>query len=146
MAKDPEFVIQESGGQQTFSINLDSDGMGQCGVSPAPLKVIDWTEHHGACLAECAEFQGCSSYNYHYDTHKCELLCIPTNYSSIPNCFHYLVRNCNNCIDNIAIFLNKGLGFSSHFPEDFSQKMCSLQSLVSFCPGRNNIVACFYLC
>ena len=75
-----------------FRINLDSIGMVQCGMSPAPLKVLYQTEHHGACLAACAEFQGCSSYNYHCNTSKCELFCIPTDYSYIPNCSHYLVR------------------------------------------------------
>ena len=88
---------------QRFLINPDSYGREQCGVSPAPLKVIDWTEHHGACLAACAEFQGCSSYNYHYNTHGCELFCMPTEYSYIPNCIHYWVRK----ISRNAIVMHK---------------------------------------
>ena len=74
-----------------FSLVTDSDGMGVCGVSPAPLQVIDSTEHQGECLESCAHYPDCCSYNYHSDTTKCELFGFPDAFAVIPNCFNYLV-------------------------------------------------------
>ena len=76
-----------------FNINLDPDGLAMCGVSPAPLEVTQQTRHHGECLAACSRYPGCLSYNYHYDSTKCELYCVPTDYAILPSCVNYMVRN-----------------------------------------------------
>ena len=80
------------GNPKTFKINLDVDGMGGCCDTCEPLHVLESTEHHGECLGACAEFPGCSSYNYHYDSTQCELFfCPPKNFSISSNCYNYIV-------------------------------------------------------
>ena len=75
-----------------FRINTDKNGMILCGVSTTSIKTIDQTEHQGECLEICAQYPRCYSYNYHYDTTKCELFCVPTQFVILPNCFNYWVR------------------------------------------------------
>ena len=87
-----EVGVCEGNEIQAYHSNVDARGMGLCGVSPAPLKTIEHTQHHGECLASCAEFPGCFSYNFYHDSTKCELFCVPEKYAIIPNCFNYLVR------------------------------------------------------
>ena len=88
---DPNSCQFDENVTKSYSINLDVRGMGLCGVSPAPLLTIEHTQHQGECLASCAEFPGCFSYNFHYDSTECELFCYPEKYATIPHCFNYVV-------------------------------------------------------
>ena len=96
----PIFVVSDDGVcegnevQAYYRLNVDARGMGLCGVSPAPLQTIEHTQHHGECLASCAEFPGCFSYNFYHNSTRCELFCVPERYAISPNCSNYLVRVC----------------------------------------------------
>ena len=78
--------------EKRFEVVTDSSGFIQCGVSPDPIHVLDRTEHQGECLEACAVSPGCSAYNYFYDSSRCELFCMPTQYAVVENCFNYVVR------------------------------------------------------
>ena len=77
---------------KTFNICLDGAGIGLCGVDPPPTRSIERTEHQGECLRACALTPGCLSYNYFYDSTRCELFCVPfIQYAIVDKCFNYVV-------------------------------------------------------
>ena len=78
---------------QRFKINPDSSGAERCSLWPPPVKILPRTEHHGECLEACALTPECSSYNYFYDTTRCELICHPVHFGVVPNCINYLVSS-----------------------------------------------------
>ena len=94
---------------QRFHINPDSSGAERCSLWPPPVKILPRTEHHGECLEACALTPECSSYNYFYDTTRCELICHPVHFGVVPNCINYLVSSslillilvCISCIRNV---------------------------------------------
>ena len=77
-----------------FKVCLDGSGFGLCGVDPPPTRAIQRTEHQGECLEACVLTPRCSSYNYFYDSTRCELFCVPfIQYAIVGNCFNYVVSS-----------------------------------------------------
>ena len=97
------------GVKQNFTVTVSPvDGQSQCARNNSGV-VIEPTLNHAKCAVKCFNVRNCSSYNYFYNTTRCELFSsIPISYSyEMLRCIHYHVSEV--IVNNMAAVLNDEL-------------------------------------